>query len=234
MVPTLMLAEASMELVPKELANHPAVVKHARKRGKRPTEMLLDKNFHYWAMKERNLPNLEKRGRPDIVHISLLVALDSPVVKEGLMNVYVHTQDQKLIWFKHDLLIPRGYHRFVGLMEQLYKQGKIVAPDGTLLIKMQDKSFKDVLDYLYYDRIVVFSEKGKSKDIFAVSKELLNYDAPLLVVGAFPHGDFSEEIYAAADEVVSLYPGTLMAWTVVSMLVSVYGEMLRLSDKKRS
>jgi len=231
MVPTLLLADASMELVPAEIADHPAVLKHARKRGKKPTEMLLDKNFHYWAMREKGLSNLEKRGRPDIVHISLLVALDSPVVKEGLMNVYVHTLDQRLIWFRNELVLPRAYHRFVGLMEQLYQQGKITAPDGTVLIRSMEKNFREVLDYIYYDKIYLFSEKGEPKNIFELSKELLNQESPLLIVGAFPHGEFSPEIVEAADRIVSLYPGTLMAWTVTSMLVSVYGEMLRLSTK---
>ncbi|NPA86229.1 MAG: 16S rRNA methyltransferase [bacterium] len=228
MKPTLLLAEASLELVPPEIADHPAVRKHAERRKKKPTEMLLDKNYHYWAMKERGLPQLEKRGRPDIVHACLLVALDAPAVREQRMNVYVHTLDNKLIWFRPGLAIPRAYHRFAGLMEQLYRQRKIVAPSGDLLIKLEDKQIDEVLDSLYYDKLVLFSERGQQLDIFSASKKLLELEAPLLVVGAFPHGDFSQVLYERADLVIKLYSEVLMAWTVTAMLVCVYGEMLRL------
>ena len=40
---SLIIAEASLELVPKELIRHPAVTASAKKSEKNPFEMLLDK-----------------------------------------------------------------------------------------------------------------------------------------------------------------------------------------------
>ncbi|HEY8110588.1 MAG TPA: ribosome biogenesis protein, partial [Candidatus Nitrosotenuis sp.] len=48
---SLVIAEASLELVPKELQHHNSVVSHARKMGKRPSEILLDNSWHFGAMK---------------------------------------------------------------------------------------------------------------------------------------------------------------------------------------
>ncbi|MBW9140788.1 MAG: hypothetical protein K1T65_03670, partial [Candidatus Aramenus sp.] len=38
----VILLDSSLELVPSEISNHPSVVKNAKKRGKKPTEVLLD------------------------------------------------------------------------------------------------------------------------------------------------------------------------------------------------
>ncbi|MCC6050815.1 MAG: 16S rRNA methyltransferase, partial [Thermofilum sp.] len=46
----LLLAEAGLELVPKELWSHPAVRASARRRGKKPGEILLDVALHHSAM----------------------------------------------------------------------------------------------------------------------------------------------------------------------------------------
>lgn len=55
----VVIAEASLELVPREICDHAAVVKSARLKNKKPTEILLDKSIHYHAMK--NLPDSSKR-----------------------------------------------------------------------------------------------------------------------------------------------------------------------------
>ena len=82
---TLMLAEAEIELMPVELARHPAVIAHARQRRKQPTKILLDSNYHHPAM--TNLPEGRRRGRPDITHLFLLTALESIVNKKGQLNI---------------------------------------------------------------------------------------------------------------------------------------------------
>ena len=85
----LILAESSIELVPRDIIGHPSVLKTAKRRGKKPTEILLDISLHYHAMKK--LRDRHKRGRPDIVHVSLLEALSSPLNLEGKLEVIVHT-----------------------------------------------------------------------------------------------------------------------------------------------
>jgi rRNA small subunit pseudouridine methyltransferase Nep1 len=67
----LVLAESALELVPSELRRHPAVLADAKRRRKKPGEILLDRSRHHPAM--RDLPDASRRGRPDIVHQVLLV-----------------------------------------------------------------------------------------------------------------------------------------------------------------
>ena len=66
----------------------------------------------------------EKRGRPDIVHFTLLEALGSPLNLEGLLKIYVHTYSGYVIDVRPEVRLPRDCNRFSGLMEQLFQEGK--------------------------------------------------------------------------------------------------------------
>ena len=74
----LVLADSELELVPKKIIKHPAVVKGKSK--------ILDVSLHHTAMKI--LKDWRRRGRPDIVHFFLLLANDSILNKEGKLRVY--------------------------------------------------------------------------------------------------------------------------------------------------
>ena len=123
---SLVIAEASLELVPKELQHHNSVVSHARKMGKRPSEILLDNSWHFGAMK--GIKNEIKRGRPDLVHFCLLEACTIPLYFEDEVSIYVHTLDDKVITVEHGVHLPKSYHRFAGLMEKLFAE-KIIKSD---------------------------------------------------------------------------------------------------------
>ena len=79
----IILVESSLETLPIELVKYPSVTKLAKKRDKKPKHLLLDTSLHHNIMSE--LPEREKRGRPDIVHISLLLATNSPLFKSGFL-----------------------------------------------------------------------------------------------------------------------------------------------------
>ena len=74
---SVILAESSIELVPKELQAHNAIISHSQKLGKKPSEILLDNSWHFAAMK--GIKDEIKRGRPDLVHFSLLEACSIPL-----------------------------------------------------------------------------------------------------------------------------------------------------------
>ena len=76
-MPTLILAESSLEIVPKELQNHASVTSYCKKNGKSPSDVLLDNSWHFAAMK--GIKNEIKRGRPDIVHLTLLSVCNTPL-----------------------------------------------------------------------------------------------------------------------------------------------------------
>ncbi|XP_016018349.1 ribosomal RNA small subunit methyltransferase NEP1 isoform X3 [Rousettus aegyptiacus] len=54
--------------------------------------------------------------RPDIAHQSLLMLMDSPLNRAGLLQVYIHTQKNVLIEVNPQTRIPRTFDRFCGLM----------------------------------------------------------------------------------------------------------------------
>ncbi|MBT8252045.1 MAG: ribosome biogenesis protein, partial [Nitrosopumilus sp.] len=94
---SLVLSESSLELVPYELQDHPSVISHARKLGKHPSEILLDNSWHFAAMK--GIENEMKRGRPDLVHFSILEATTIPLYLKNKIKIYIHTVDDKVIYF---------------------------------------------------------------------------------------------------------------------------------------
>jgi rRNA small subunit pseudouridine methyltransferase Nep1 len=98
---SLIIAEAALETVPKSIAKHQAVVKHAARKGKPVEVMLLDRSYHHSAMLK--LENAERRGRPDLVHFALLEATSTPLYRKNLLNVYVHTVANKVIFLKENV-----------------------------------------------------------------------------------------------------------------------------------
>ncbi len=212
----LLIVEAAVELAPRETWSHPAVKSYAAKRGKKPGEVLLDKSYHYAAMK--GLPKSHKRGRPDIAHFTLLEALGSPLNRHGLLQVYLHTQDGHIIYINPETRLPRVYERFKGLLEKLYREPAVEA-DGKTLLKLESKSLRQLLEELKPDVIILFSEKGERLGLKALAETLKTYRRPVAMVGGFPHGDFEEDTRKLADLEVSLYPEPLEAWTIVSRIL---------------
>jgi len=139
----LVFVETALEPMPKEILNHPMILEESHKRHKPPVEILLDSNKHNLPM--RALKQMQRRGRPDILHFSLLVALDSIAAKTGVLKkVLVHTQNDEVILFPHDLRLPRIYNRFCGIMEQLFAKGStdLISIDKT---KNFESFFEDLL-----------------------------------------------------------------------------------------
>ncbi len=184
--------ETSLELVPPSISRHPAVVKDARRRKKKPTKIILDDSKHHAAMKE--LDSREKRGRPDIIHQCLLSVLDSRASK--FVDIYVHTIDDTIIWINRETRLPRNYNRFIGLMEDLFEKKEIKAGDLTLL-KILDADLEDILRDA--DEIVVLTERG-DRDENYLRSVLREREKPAVCVGAFPHGEFEEETLEVLED----------------------------------
>jgi len=221
----LILAESSLELVPRDIAGHPAVVRTAQRRGKKPTEILLDVSLHYNAMKK--LHNRHKRGRPDIVHVTLLELLSSPLNLEGGLRVYIHTINDYTILVNPETRVPRNYNRFVGLMEQLLTVGKVPPHSGRPLMEAVAMSFKSLLKYIDSEGVILLSEKGEPISTNTLCKKALAEDTPV-VIGGFPHGDFGEEVLASAKYIYSIYPKPLDTWIVASRITAACEKVLKI------
>ncbi|TRY94293.1 hypothetical protein DNTS_030380 [Danionella cerebrum] len=69
--------------------------------------------------------------RPDITHQCLLMLMDSPLNRAGLLQVYIHTEKNALIEINPQTRIPRTFTRFCGLMVQLLHKLSVRAADGS-------------------------------------------------------------------------------------------------------
>ncbi len=107
---TIILAESSLELIPNQLQNHSSVTSYSKKFKKNPSKSLLDNCWHFAAMK--GLDNEIKRGRPDIVHVTLLSLCTTRAFFENKINVFVHTINNEIITIHNNTRLPKSYHRF--------------------------------------------------------------------------------------------------------------------------
>lgn len=209
----LILAESALELVPEEMRSEPLIKMLARKRGKAPGGMLLDSNLHHRAM--RRLPDAERRGRPDLVHFSLLLALDSVLNRKRMLRMFVHTRNDEVIRVNPEVRLPRSYERFAGLIEQLFEKRRI-ASEGETLLEIKGSTLAQLLAEINPDSIALMHEKGAAKKPIEFAKSLAGHENPCIIVGGFPHGDFAQRIDA---ERVSFYPEQLCVWTIVGEVV---------------
>jgi len=225
----LILAEAALETVPRGLWSHPAVKRHSKRQGKPPQFILLDRSYHHSAMKK--LEESEKRGRPDIVHFALLEALGSPLNKERLLQVYVHTLNDYMITVNPEARLPRNYNRFVGLLEQLFELGRVPSKGKTLL-KLERKTLPQLLDETETDYVMAFSRKGSPDTLEEAISRLLDKERPAVIIGGFAHGHFSETTIKLAGEVVSIDPEMLETWTLASRVTYEYERAISLPKKR--
>ena len=226
---TLILAEPALETIPKGLWSHPAVRRHSKRRGKTPGLILLDRSYHYSAMKR--LRENEKSGRPDIVHFALLEALGSPLNKERLLQVYVHTNNDHVITVNPETRLPRNYNRFIGLMEQLFELGRVPSK-GQILFKLERKNLSQLLEETKNDYVMAFSRKGSPEILEETISRLSEKRRPAVIIGGFPHGHFSETTIRLADEVVCIDSDMLETWTLTSRIIYEYERAISLPKKR--
>lgn len=223
---TIILAEAELELVPENIKMHPQVQSSARNRDRRASRTLLDSSLHHEAM--RGLPESDRRGRPDIVHFALLLALDSALNKADKLRVVVHTRHDERIAIHPDTRLMRHYIRFIGLMESLFRDGGAPRHDP-LLVHEPGWTLQRVLEHHATGPIVCFSEKGSPIEpgTWMESKVAQGEDLTI-VLGCFPHGDFHQAPESFANEVVGLGGASLSVWTVEAEIIAHYERAVKL------
>ncbi len=211
----LILGDSELELVPQEIQGHPAVVKHARLRKKRPSNLLLDSTYHHQAIRSKYGGEAERRGRPDIVHFFLMNAQESILNRSGKLRVYVHTRNNDVIYISPETRLPKSYPRFVGLMENLLHNGCVPNCDSPLM-RVEKMSLSSLVNSIG-NNAVLLSEKGRKVKLSEYSFD----EDVTFIIGGFPKGDFLSNTGFAQD-VVSLYPDTIMAWVAAYEVISNY------------
>jgi len=208
--------DSSLELIPRELASHPQVVKNAFKKGKKPLETMLERSIHHKAI--LRLENSEKRGRPDILHTCLKIVSDSPVYKAGILGVIIHTLGGKWIVLKNRIRFPVTYGNFIGLMEELLSKGRVLDRSGRVL--METVSREEASRILgSFPRKILLTHQGERVEIWDyVRRVSAESESACFLIGAYPRGRPSEEVSGMAAEKVSVYDGVLTAWTITAWL----------------
>lgn len=211
----VLLVGAELELVPPEIAGHPSVRMNLPA-GRKPSDVLLDQNLH--ATASRQLPDGERRGRPDIVHYTLLALLESPVCKAGQLEVALHTSADELIRIRSDTRLPRGEARMHGLLAKVLRDGQSQDKDPLIRVEGVGKPAK-VLEKFAKGPVVRLDEHGTPLSPADLAQKAKGGDLTV-VLGAFPSGHFSAEWKAAAPDAVSLWKEPLNAWAVAAEVVA--------------
>jgi rRNA small subunit pseudouridine methyltransferase Nep1 len=214
---SLILAESALELVPLELQDHPSVLSHAQKLGKHPSEILLDNSWHFAAMKGIN--NEIKRGRPDLVHFSILEATAIPLYLQNKIKIYIHTVDDNVIYIGENVHIPKSYHRFEGLIEKLFLE-KTIQSDTDVLLEIKKKSFTELINEINPSKIIGFSTKGKLSSFEKISSQISNNTC--IVIGGFQKGHFSESINSKVNHLFSVESLSYEAHVMVARILYEY------------
>ena len=213
----IILVECGIELIPKEIRNHPAVRKNFS--TQLYSSQLLDTALHHTAI--RTLKNPEKRGRPDITHLCLLNALGSPLNKSGNLKLFIHTINKKIYRFNPEIKIARNYNRFKGLMAKVLIDGDINV-NGIPLISEYKGELQKLINEFRSSKIILFSSKGRLiqdyKELYSeeVSKDIV------AIIGGFQKGNFSDYIIDLSKNLISISKYPLDAWVVIGKIINMY------------
>jgi rRNA small subunit pseudouridine methyltransferase Nep1 len=220
------LAGSELELVPKEFWGHPAVTQNAKKRGKKPSQVLLDSSIHHSLFKDPF--EKSRRGRPDIVHQFLLLGLDSIVNIEKGLTLWVHTRNDQMITVSPETRLPKNYARYQGLFEELLISGAVPSKEQPLLridenvdldgaiARVRKQSDNDLLTVLLHD-------KGDPAEPHALFKGMIAEQGDrdyLCILGGFSIGDLNTPI--ETDRKVSIHSEMLKVWSVELELLSAF------------
>ena len=219
----MVIADTALETLPIKIFQHYSL-KKIRKSGKRPTDILLDRTLHHFAITSSNLEQGQKRARPDILHIILLTILATPLFKYNHLKVFIHTINNQVIKVGDNVRIPKSYSRFEGLMLDLIKNRKIISKDGVLLLELNDiLNFSSLLkEYIEPDITIGLSIEGNFNNFESISNELYRYKNPCIVIGGFAKGHFSKDIESCLEKKYSISNFSLEAHVVTSRILYEY------------
>lgn len=164
------------------------------------------------------LEDANKRGRPDIVHFALMEALGTPLFMKGMLRVYVHTRNDKLIAIADNLRVPKSYFRFEGLMVNLFRDKVIKTEEGAVLMELSDSTLADLISAIKPEKVVGLSTTGVQGTAEKAVAENLTDDCAFLI-GGFPRGHFSESTMKLLSLTYSISDIGLEAHVVIARIL---------------
>ena len=167
----------------------------------------------------KRLPYNLKRGRPDIVHFALMEALSTPLFRNTMLRVYVHTINDKIITIADNLRIPKSYFRFERLIVSLFRDRVIKSNEGSILMELSDGTFSDLIDIIKPDMVIGLSTVGVQSKAQKVAENAQSVDHSSLVVGGFAKGHFSEYVTRSLGPTYSINNIALEAHVVIARIL---------------
>ncbi|CRL05174.1 CLUMA_CG018012, isoform A [Clunio marinus] len=158
--------------------------------------------------------------RPDITHQSLLMLMDSPLNRAGMLQVYIKTEKNVLIEINPQTRIPRTFKRFAGLMVQLLHKFSVRANETSVrLLHVIKNPVTDHLPVGCKKITMSFSSK-----VVKNCRELVpaGDEAIAMVIGAFAHGNLEVDY---TEEAISISNYPLSAALTCTKLCSAFEEV---------
>ncbi len=214
----ILIADAELELIPKEMIDDYSIRLHAKKRKKPAQKILLDSNYMHTAIDRHYPGESNRRGRPDIIYHLLAVAMESILNKKGGLRVWIHTRNNLVIEVSPETRLPKSYNRFVGVFEDLFEKGEIKYEDRTLL-KVQEGDVKKMIALSGSENIRILSPDGERASIAEMVGA--GTEDATFIIGGFSEGDFISDVYGIAKS-FSIFEEELTIWSVAMEAIAQY------------
>jgi len=169
--------------------------------------------------RDGGLEDEAKRGRPDIVHLCLLEATSIPLYREGRIQIYVHTIRDRVIRAGANVSLPRSCCRFQGVVEKLFREGRVGGGAGPLL-ELRGMTFPELVREMGPSRVVGLTREGAGSSCPDVAG-LLDGDA-CLATGGFQKGRFAESTKRSIGELYRIDGASLDAHVVAGRILYEY------------
>lgn len=177
----IVLVDAELELVPASVRAGPIPVLDA----------FLHENI------TNALPDASRRGRGDIVHSTLQLCQGSELNRQGRLRMYVHTRGDRVIKVDRVAEVHPNYVRFLKDMGVLLTGGTVPGYAVT------PKDLRTLVRDVRADVVITMSQFGTGASLEDALRRAGNGLA-LVMIGAFPEGDYLSQVYELADVTISL------------------------------
>ncbi len=189
---------------------------------------VLDRSRHHTIL--RKMVKSHKRGRPDIVYLTLQVTQYSPINARGLLRTYIHTIDDHVIRISPETRIPHNYINFIGLIRQLYKLGR-VPPQGKPLMTIERATLRQLIDEISPDTVILLDDvRGRQTTFRKLVEQLSRMRNPCVIIGGFPHGSFEDSTYELAHDIVRVGNFTYNTFLICAKLLTYLEQQLGIEE----
>ncbi|MFX1506982.1 MAG: hypothetical protein ACFFDC_12835 [Promethearchaeota archaeon] len=222
---TIIFFESALELIPDSVRKHPLIRKKWQQNLKKKNRgILLDGALHRPIVD--SLEDREKRGRPDIIHHSLLNIVYSPLFEQGNVQVYIHTRNDICIKIPSQWRVPVNYNRFCGLFSQLLLKQRVPLSGEPILtashctLSMLLNQFKELNIFL----CDIPHESVRDSVIIKNLADLPPTSSGVFLIGGFQYGEakfpFFKPPLSQNVVLLTIYSKVKPAWVIVAKIIN--------------